>query len=400
MLISKRKFLRGTVRLAQCVGGAVLLASIGVPAAASAAEPIKVGLAITQTGPFSPPGIFELKGYELAVDVINKTGGLLGRPLKLIKYDDQGNPSTAVQLYQKLLTDDKVDLLLSPYEADLGAAVAPIVNRAKKVMMTSTANVGTFSGKYPYLIETNTQTPRYMVPALDFAASQGYKTVALLVQNTQFPEELADGVVKEAQKLGMKIVFKESYAPNTTDFSALVLKAAKTHPDVIIGATYLADAEGIVRAAKSQNVRAKMFAFSIGPAEPEFYKGLGAAANAVFGTTLYFPTLHTKGNAEFVKAFEAKFGVAPDYHAAVAYAGLSVLVGAVKSVGSLDQAKIRDTLLKTSEDTVVGHFKVSSTGLQTGYGAYVLQWQNGKQELVWPTEDATAKPITPHPGWK
>src|SRR5215211_5855233 len=102
--------------------------------AVAAGPPIKIGLSITQTGPFSPPALFELQGYELAADEINKSGGLLGRPVALIKYDDQGNPSTAVQLYQKLLTDDKVDLLLSPYQTDLTGAVAPIINRAKKVM--------------------------------------------------------------------------------------------------------------------------------------------------------------------------------------------------------------------------------------------------------------------------
>lgn len=381
------------------LAGAMLLAATSLSGVQAAEPAIKVGLSITQTGPYSPPAIFELRGYQLAIDEINQAGGLLGRKLDLIKYDDQGNPSTAVQLYQKLLTDDKVDLLVSPYQTDLTAAVAPIVNRAKKVMPSLAANVENYSGKYPYLIQAITQTPQYMTPALDLAASKGYKTVALLIQNTQFPIQLAGGIEDEVKKLGMKIVFKESYDPSTTDFSALVLKAGKAQPDVIVGATYLADAEGIVRAAKSQNVNAKMFAFSIGPVEPEFYKSLGSAANGIFGTTLYFPSLHTKGNVEFVKGFKAKFDVEPDYHAAVAYASMKLLGQAVTTVGSLDQTKIRDALLKTAEDTVVGHFKLSPTGLQTGYRSYVLQWQNGKQVLVWPKEDAQADPVLPHGGW-
>jgi branched-chain amino acid transport system substrate-binding protein len=207
-------------------------------------------------------------------------------------------------------------------------------------------------------------------------------------------------VEKAAAEKGIKIVFKESYANTTTDFSALVLKAAENHPDVIVGATYLADAEGIMRAAKAQNINAKMFAFSIGPVEPEFGKALGEASQAVFGTTLYFPTLHTKGNPEFVKAFTEKFGRAPTYHAALAYASFKVLADAVTKVGSLDQAKIRDTLLHTSEDTVAGHFQVDKTGIQVGYGSYALQWQDGKQQLVWPEGSATAAPIIPHPAWK
>lgn len=383
-------------------GAAVLtaVAAMALMAGARAAEPIKVGLSITQTGPYSPPAVFELQGYELAVDEINQAGGLLGRPVQLVKYDDQGNPSTAVQLYQKLITDDNVDLLVSPYETDLTSAVAPIVNRAKRVMPCLAANIEAFGGRYPYLIQAMTQTSRYMVPAIDLAAFHGYKTLALLVQNTQFPQQLAEGIEKEAAAKGIKVVFKESYANTTTDFSALVLKAAASHPDIIVGATYLAASEGIMRAAKAQNINAKMFVFSIGPVEPEFARGLGDAANDVFGTTLYFPTLRTKGNPEFVKSFTAKFDRAPDYHAAVAYASLKILADAVKKVGSLDQTKIRDALLHASEDTVAGHFQVDKTGIQIGYGSYALQWHDGKQQLVWPEASATAAPILPHPAWE
>lgn len=383
------------------LGAAASLASTlpGLATTADAAAPIKIGLSITQTGPYSPPAVFELQGYQLALEEINKAGGLLGRPLHLVSYDDQGNPATAVQLYRKLLTDDRVDLLVSPYETDLTSAIAPIVNRAKRVMPCLAANVGAFEGKFPYLLQAMTQTNRYMQPVIDLAAKKGYKTIALLVQDTQFPQELAKGVRMQAQQHGMKVVFDESYAPTTTDFSALVLKAGTKHPDMIVGATYLADSEGIVRAAKAQNVNAKMFAFSIGPVEPEFQKSLGDAANGVFGTTLWFPSLKTKGNKEFVDAFQAKFHRTPDYHAAVAYAALKVLAGAVKKVGHLDQTKIRDEMLHTPVHTVAGLFKLNKTGVQVGYGSYALQWQNGKQQLVWPADAQTTAPQLPHPAW-
>ncbi len=380
---------------------AAALISLGLTSLAQAAEmgPIRVGCSITQTGPYSPPAVFELQGYQLAAEEINKAGGLLGRKIEIVTYDDQGNPSTAVQLYQKLIYSDRVDFLLSPYETDLMSAVAPLVTRAKKVMPSLGANVDAFQGQFPYLVQAITQTPRYMVPAIDLAASRGYKTVALLIQNTQFPQQLARGIEAEAVARGMQVVFKESFPPSTSDFSALVLKAAETHPDVIVGATYLADSEGIVRAAKAQNINAKMFAFSIGPVEPEFGRGLGTAADGVFGTTLYFPTLHTAGNAEFVAGFKEKFERLPDYHAAVAYGSLKVLAEAVRKVGSLDQDKIRDALLSMSVDTVAGHFQLSPTGLQIGYTSYVLQWQHGHQELVWPADQASAAPELPHGAW-
>ena len=369
------------------------------PGAGLAADAVRLGCSITQTGPYSAPAVFELQGYQLAAAELGKAGGVLGRPIEVVAYDDQGNPSTAVQLYQKLIHSDRVDLLVSPYQTDLMSAVAPLVNRAKMVMPSLGANIDDFQGKYPYLTQAITQTPRYMVPVIDLAATRGYTTLALLVQNTQFPQELAEGIAAEAAAKGMRVVFRETFAPTTGDFSALVLKAAAAQPDVIVGATYLADAMGIVRAAKAQNVQAKMFAFSIGPVEPEFGRGLGPAAEGMFGTTLYFPSLHTAGNEAFVAAFTARFGRAPDYHAAVAYASLKVLAAAVQRVGSLDQDKIRDALLATDTDTVVGRFRLSPTGLQIGYTSYVLQWQNGRQELVWPQEQATAAAILPHAAW-
>ncbi len=395
-----RRARRSAVGLAALSVLGMLIATDGRSTEGWAAEaPIRIGLSITETGPYSPPALFELQGYKLAVARINAAGGLLGRPVELVAYDDQGNPSTAVQLYQKLLTDDRVDLLVSPYQTDLTSAVAPIVNRAKKVMPSLAANTEAFSGRFPYLLQAMTQTARYMVPVIDLAAAKGYKTIALLEQDTQFPQQLAAGVRAEAARRGLRIVFDETFAPTMTDFSALVLKAGASHPDMIVGATYLADSEGIMRAAKSQRIAAKMFAFSIGPVEPEFHKGLGDTAEGVFGTTLYFPTLKTAGNVEFVQAFTAMFGRAPDYHAAVAYASLNVLAAAVNKVGSLDQTKIRDTLLATTAPTVAGEFHLDKTGVQIGYTSYALQWQHGKQELVWPAEQQTAAPALPHPAW-
>jgi branched-chain amino acid transport system substrate-binding protein len=384
----------------QVIGGAVGLGlAAGLRAADAASAPIKIGASLTMTGQYSAPAIYELQGYKLAITQINKAGGILGRPVSLITYDDQGNPSTSVQLYQKLLTDDRVDLLVSPYETDLTSAVAPIVNRAKIVMQCLAANTTAFKGQFPYLLQAMTQTQRYMTPAIDLAVARGYKTLALLVQNTQFPKSLGAGVKSAATAKGLDIVFEASYDPSTTDFSALVLKAGAKRPDIIIGATYLADSEGIMRAAKEQNVNAKMFAFSIGPVEPEFGTGLGAAAEDVFGTTLWFPTLKTPGNTAFVSDFTSTFGHAPDYHAALAYASLKVLAAAVDDVGALDQNKIRENLLHTPRETVAGRYQLDATGVQIGYQSYLLQWQKGVQQLVWPAASQTATPILPHPQW-
>jgi branched-chain amino acid transport system substrate-binding protein len=377
---------------------ATMLSACGTNAGSSNG-PIRIGFSITETGANAAPALFDLQGYQLGVDTINAQGGLLGRKVKLVYYDDQGSTATSVQLYQRLITTDKVDLLVGPYETDLTSAIAPLVTRDKMAMPAMAANLEPFSGKYPYLIQSITQTPQYMIPVIDLAASKGYKTIALLVQDTNFPQELAQGIKQEAQAKGMSVVFEQSYPASTNDFSSLVLKAGATHPDMIIGATYLNDAEGIVRAAKAANLNAKLFAFSIGPVEPDFNTALGSASQGILGTTLWFPSLTSQGNSNFVKAFQAKYKRLPDYHAAMAYATMQALAAAVKNAGSLDQTKIRDAYLKLDLQTVAGEFKLNSKGQQMGFKAYVLQWQSGKQQIVWPSNVATASPILPHPAW-
>lgn len=360
--------------------------------------PINIGLTITKTGNEAGPATFELQGYELAVREINASGGLLGRRVKLTSHDDQGDASVAVKRYQRFTSSDDIDLLLGPYQTDLVAAIGPIVSRAKMVTVTLGANVPQYR-QYPYLVQGITQTGNYMNPVVDLAAAKGYKTMALLVQDTQFPRKLAEGVVKAAKAKGIRIVFNETYPADTTNFTPLVLKAARSHPDVILGATYVADSIGIVKAARAQGVNAKMFAFSIGPVEPEFQQSLGKSAEGILGSTLWFPTLPTKGNDDFVKAFKKKFGREPDYHAAVAYSAMRTLAAAVEKVGSLDQDAIRKTLITMKRPTVVGTFDVNSDRIQVGYGAYALQWQNGDQELVWPKKDQTKPVQLPHENW-
>ncbi|HEX3550636.1 MAG TPA: amino acid ABC transporter substrate-binding protein [Candidatus Elarobacter sp.] len=366
---------------------------------ARGADTIKIGFSVSETGSLAAPAIFQRQGYELAADEQNAHGGLLGKKIELVHYDDQSTPSTAVSLYEKLLTDDKVDLVMGPYSSQVTSAVAPVIDRAKMTMPSMDANPQPYDGSHPYLVQTIAQTGQYMAPVVDFAARHGVKTIAVLNQNSPFPQELARGIKAEAAKHNLTVVFEEAYPPSTTDFGPLVLKAAAANPDAVICGTFLADAEGIVRAAKAQNMKAKMFAFSVGPVEPEFGSALGSAANGIFGNTLWFPTLKTAGNAEFVKSFHAKYGRDPDYHAALSYAAMKLVIQAVQAVGSIDQDKIRAWLHGHTVETVMGPFKVSPTGLQIGYSAYVLQWQNGKQLLVWPQSNANGSPVYPHPGW-
>jgi branched-chain amino acid transport system substrate-binding protein len=169
-------------------------------------------------------------------------------------------------------------------------------------------------------------------------------------------------------------------------------------PDVLFANSYLPDAQGIIRQSRELGVDAKMFAVAVGGAEPEF-GNLGATADYVFGATQWAATMPWKDNAEFVKRYKAKFGRDPDYHSAANYATGEVLEAAVKQVGAIDQQKLAAAIGKMELETVYGKFKVDEHGVQVGFTSALLQWQKGKQILVWPENLAQGKPILPTPSW-
>jgi len=169
-------------------------------------------------------------------------------------------------------------------------------------------------------------------------------------------------------------------------------------PDVIFANSYLPDSQGLIRQCRELGVDAKLFAVAVGAAEPEF-GNLGATAEYVFGATQWEASIPTKGNVEFAKRYKERFGRAPDYHSASNYATGQVMEAAVKQVGSLDQDKLAAAIGKMELDTVYGKFKVDAKGIQVGFKSALLQWQKGKQILVWPDDLAQGKFTLPTPPW-
>jgi branched-chain amino acid transport system substrate-binding protein len=167
---------------------------------------------------------------------------------------------------------------------------------------------------------------------------------------------------------------------------------------VLFANSYLPDSQGIVRQCRELGVNAKLYAVAVGAAEPEF-GNLGPTADYVFGATQWGPNLKTKDNPRFTKAYQEKFGRPPDYHSASDYASMEVLEAAVKQVGSLDQDRIAAAISKLELDTVYGRFKVDARGIQVGFSSALLQWQRGKQVIVWPDDVADAKAVLPTPQW-
>ncbi|HEY1729290.1 MAG TPA: amino acid ABC transporter substrate-binding protein [Candidatus Baltobacteraceae bacterium] len=384
--------------IAFLLSAAILACFIGASShKASAADPIVIGTTVSETGSYAEVGKYALQGYQLYVNQINAHGGWLGRQLQLKVYDDASDPATSVTEYQKLVQQDHVNLIVGPYSSAITAAVANIADQYKMPMISpEVASVGPFKRNLKYIFQGTATSDRYVYGAIQIAKQYGYKRIALTGEDTAFPKSIASAVPDMAKAAGLDVVFSELYPHNASDYTAIVQKIKQSNPDVVLAISYFPDSVGIIRALKQANVTPKELFFTIGPAEPNFAKEVGADAQGVLFASNWSSELKTKGNAEFAKAFKAAFGVDADYHSAQNYAAMQVLGAAIASVKSLDNDKIRDYMATHEVDTVCGTYHVDSTGMQTGYDSLTDQWQGGKQLVVYPSKWAQAKLITPY----
>jgi branched-chain amino acid transport system substrate-binding protein len=365
---------------------------------ATSGNPIKVGLSISQTGPSAATGTYQLKGYELYVSQLNKRGGWLGRPLQLVVYDDQSNAGTAVLLYEKLISQDHVDLLVGPYSSGITQAALAIPEKYHMVMLDPGGAAPNIYKGVQWNFQAISSADRYLLPVADICKAHHWKTLGIFVNSTSpFTVAAANALKARAQALKLEIAFTQGYPGTTSDFSSTVLAAKSANADCIAGATNTPDSIGLVREINRDGLKPKLLAESIGPVEATFLNSLGSLVNGVLGNTQWWPTLKTPGNKQFVLAYEKAYpGQHPDYHAALGYSAFEVLTAAIKKVGSLDQTKLRDTIRTLTLPTVAGVFKVDAGGLQVGFKTYMMQWQNGRGVLVFPPKVAEKKIQLPY----
>jgi len=386
------------------LGATALLAAAAVLALAwptAAQAPIKVGASISLTGTYAKPGTYQKEGYELCAQEVNDKGGVLGRKVEFVFYDDQSMPPTGVRLYEKLITEDKVDVVMGPYSSAISEAVANVTEKYKKVMvapLAATTSIFKKGRKYAFMVISPAEV--YLEGLVDLAAKRGLKTIAIVNEDTLFPKTAAVGTAELAKKKGLQIVLQEAYPKGNTDFSALLTKIKAANPDVIAASTYFDDAVALTRQMKELNLNPKMYGVTVGGDIPEFYDLLKQNAEYIYGATQWEPTLPYPGQKEFMAAYTSKFKHEPSYHAAAGYAGCQIYLEAVKRAATLDADKVRDQLLKLEMRTILGDYKVDADGFQTAHKMVLFQWQDGKKVTVWPDDMAAgAKVRFPTPPW-
>jgi branched-chain amino acid transport system substrate-binding protein len=390
-------------------GGLVaLLSLLGVSGAlaqedTASGDPIVFGGALPFTGWGSDAGEYNRRGYELWERHVNEDGGLLGRPVEVLIYDDASDPTTTARLYERLITEDEVDVLLAPWSDDMTMPATTVAERYGKPMVTGGATLDAIWDRgYEYVNGLLPSSYDYVgMPMRLIADQEGVETVAIANNELTYTTGFGDAAAQNAEELGLEILTREVYSAANTDFTAVLTKARSAEPDLFVGGTGGEDAIQILRQAEEVGLNPAAFYFTIAPVDPEFVRVLGDSAEYVFGTTEWEPSLtDLPGYDRFVDDYRAEFGEDPVEDVATSYGLVQVLAEAVEQVGEIDDAQIAEALRNLETQTVFGTYSVDpETGRQTGKEIYVVQILDGERHIVWPEEFATAEMRFPTPAW-
>jgi len=368
----------------------------------SAQQPIRIGASMSITGKaYSVQGGYGREGYLLCQKHVNAQGGVLGRPIEFVIYDDASDEKTASILYEKLIAEDKVDAVLGPYGSAITDAVADVIEKHRKLLIApNAATTSIWEKGRRYLIMMVSPAEGMSVGVLDLAARNGLRTLAVINQDALVPNAVAKGATTLAKGKGLELVYSETYPNGTADFSAILNKVKVTKPDVLVLASIrLEDLVAATKQMKELDFDVRMLSSLPYGLLPDYYQRLEKEAEYIYSGSFWEAGLPNPGNQEFVKAYEKEFNRAPAVQSANAYAGCQLFMEAVRRAGSLDSDKLREVLLALKTKTVLGDFAVDERGFQVGHRAITIQWQDGKQVVIWPDELASGKPRFPTPPW-
>ena len=363
-------------------------------------KPLRIGIALSQSGNLADAAKLYFSGVELWRDQVNARGGLLGRKVELVVYDDRSDAATAAKLYEKLITDDKVDLLFGPWGSASAATAAGVANKHKRVFLNSGGASEQIQERgYKYVFQTAAPISAYIASVGPLAKKYNLKSIAFFGRDYPAARDMAKGIKATAERDGLNLLTTQYFPGGVTDYSSMIAQARQMQPDMWISVGYPNEAIEMVRQFKASNYLPKAFIHN-GVSIDDFVSASGADGEYAIGISLYEPSLKTKGNPEFAKAYEDKFKSRPSYYPAFSYAGATVLEEVVNKVGSLDQEKMRELLVNFQTDSIMGHHQVDpATGKQIGLKGLLVQIRNGKREIIMPEDLKTVEAIIPVPAW-
>lgn len=393
---------------------ALALTAGGAWAQAPSGEPVKIGFGMSLTGPLSANGKSSLLAMKIWEDDTNAKGGLMGRPVKLVYFDDQSNPSTVPGIYTKLLDVDKVDLIVSGYASGQIAPAMPIAISKKKVFIslfgTGINDEFKYDRYFSMIPNGPTPKPAFTRGFFKVAEAQNPKpqTIAIAMADAEFGRNACEGAVENAKAAGFKIVYERRYPPATTDFAPIVRAVQATNPDLFVVCSYPLDSVGMVKAMNEIGFKPKMWGGAmVGLQATVFKTQLGPLLNGLvnFETWLPHKTMEFPGSMDLIKKYQARAaaeGVDPlGYYMPVwAYAYLQVLGDAVNATKSLDDGKIAEYIRKTTFKTTVGDVKFGPNGEWANERVMAAQFQNIKSNSIEEFRKLDTLPIIYPPEYK
>lgn len=368
-----------------------------VAQATDSKPPMVIGATVSKEGKYQEPSKMIQEAYGLWVDEVNEKGGLLGRKVTLILYDDKSDRARTKALYQRLIEEDRVALLFSPYSTPLTLAASEVSEHHKMLMLAvAAAAEKPWQRDAHHLLQVYAPAKRQFVGLLDMMARKGFKTVSLLYDDTSaFNIDIINGVREWAKIFKIDIVYEKGYRDGKKDLPGLLKEVKAKNAEGLLLSAYPPDAYELLRLLKEMKYRPNVLAMPIAPVHPNFRKNAGPMADHVFAPSQWEPDerIPFPGTRRFVENFTKSAGHPPSFHAASAYAACQLLQKAIAGTRSFDNKKLRDYISALDTVTVLGRFKVDPTGKQIGHNSFIIQWQNGKKEIVWPPKMQTAQPF-------
>jgi len=386
---------------------AALIVGLVLGSPARAAEPIRIGFGMAMTGGLAAGGKSALLAMQIWEDHVNKEGGLLGRPVKLIYYDDQSNPATVPGIYTKLLDVDKVDFIVSGYGTNLIAPAMPIAIQHDRL----------FLGLFGLAVNSEFHYPKYfsMLPTgpdpkhafsapffkVAMAANPKPKSLALLAEDSEFPKNASEGVRDFVKEYGLDLVYDKTYPPGTPDFTPIVHAIQATNPDMVFVASYPPGSVGMLRAATESGLKTRFFGGGmVGLQFTPIKEQFGSKLNGVVDYDWWIPaeTMQFPGILDFLKEYQTKAGAAGVdplgwYLPPFAYAYLQVLGDAITGSKSLDQEKVADFIRSNPFKTIVGDLSFGKDGEWSKPRVLEVQWQNISGSGIEPFKDTKTEAI-------
>lgn len=370
-------------------------------------KPIKIGFSMALSGAVAPNGRQLLIALEIWRDDVNAKGGLLGRPVELVYYDDQSNPSNVPGIYTKLISVDKVDLLLGPYATNMVVPAMPVImsNQMTTISMLAIGVNRHFSyERYFSMVPVGSQGIRaFSLGFFELAAEQKPRplTVAILAADAEFARTAADGARENAKALGFNVVFDRTYPPTTTDHTSVVRALQAAKPDIVFVASYPPDTVGVVRAANEVGLIPQMIGGTmIGLQATPIKQALGPLANGLITMESFLPASGLKGPGldEFLRKYSERaagqkidplgYGIAP-----FGYAAGQVLAQAVSATASLNHGQIAKYIRSNTHNTIVGPISYNNDGDWSESRTLYTQFQNVRSGDIEQFRDATNQVI-------